>query len=83
MAKKLLIKTPQTTDGTTLAYDESKQPLYKETIAELGARKELESINNSMPEVLRHEIEEVEVDDAGNIVKAKAAKAKAAGETNA
>lgn len=73
MAKKLLIKTPQTTDGTTLAY-EGKQPIIKETIVELTAKKQFESLNASLPEHLQHEFEEVEVDDkTGKIVKAETA----------
>lgn len=69
MAKKLLIRTPQTTNGIDLAYDDKKQPIYKETIVELTAKKHFESINNSLPDTLRHEIETVEVDEHGEQVK--------------
>lgn len=72
MAKKLLIRTLETTDGTTPVV-EDEQMVYKETIAELSARKHFESLNNSLPELLRHKLEEVEVDDFGKVIKAKPA----------
>lgn len=63
MAKKLLIKTPQTTDGTTLRYDDNSQVVYKNSILELGARKNILNLNAKLPKHLQHVIEEVEIDD--------------------
>jgi BMFP domain-containing protein YqiC len=63
MAKKLLVRTPVTTDGVSLVYDENKQPVYRSSIVELAARKGLESINATLPKVLRHEFEVVEVEE--------------------
>jgi len=78
MAKKLLVKSPQTTDGTTIAYDSKKQPLYRETIVELTAKKQFESLNAAFDRAgnghLKHEFETVDVDDNGNIVKPTAKK---------
>lgn len=66
--KKLLVRTPQTKDGINLKYDSDNQPVYKQSIVELGARKQLDSINSTLPEHLRHQIMEVEVDDKGNLI---------------
>lgn len=57
MANKatIVVRTPITTDGTTLAYDENKQPIYKETTLPASARKHFESLNANLPEHLRHE----------------------------
>jgi len=63
MAKKLLVKTPHTLDGKTIQYDANKQVIYRKSIVELTARKNLESLNASLPKHLRHEFEEVEVED--------------------
>jgi len=62
MAKKLLVKTPQTTDGVNLRYDENKQVVYKTSIVELGAKKNFESLNAKLPAHLRHEFETVDID---------------------
>ena len=63
MAKKLLVRTPQTNNGTTLVYDDKKQPVYKESIVELAAKKGLESINAKLPSHLRHEFSVIEVEE--------------------
>lgn len=63
MSKKLLVKTPHTLDGKTLQYDDQKQPVYRNSIVELTARKNLESLNASLPKHLRHEFEVIEVED--------------------
>lgn len=55
MADKIRVRTPQTTDGINLAYDEKKQVIYKETTLPATAKKHLESQNASLPEHLRHE----------------------------
>lgn len=73
MAKKLLIRTPQTTNGIDLAYDEDRQPIFKETLVPIEGKKMFESLNNSMPEQLRAEFKTVEVDENDRIVTAKAA----------
>lgn len=67
MAKKLLVKTPVTVDGKNLLYNKDKQPQYATSILELAARKGLESLNSRLPEILRHEIEEIEVLDEVSI----------------
>ena len=61
MAKKLLIRTPQTTDGINLRYGADKQVVYKETIVELGAKGNFESLNAKLPTHLRHEFKVVDV----------------------
>lgn len=73
MAKKLLVKTVQTTDGTTIAYGANKQPIIKETLVPNTpiVRRELNSLNSGLPEHLRHEFEEVEVNAAGKVVTPK------------
>ena len=58
MSKQLLVRTPITTDGITLKYDEAKQPQFKETILPLTARKDFEILNASLPEHLRHQLVE-------------------------
>lgn len=64
MAKKLLVKTPQTTDGLSPDFDDKKQVIMKETIVELGAKKLFEQFNSDIKnKSLRHEFEEIEVDD--------------------
>lgn len=76
MAKKLLVKTPQTTDGITPMFDEEKRLIYKETFLPTTARVQLEGINATLPEILRHEFSEVEteINEAGReyVVKPKA-----------
>lgn len=56
MAQKLKVKTPVTTDGTNLAYDSNRQPVYTESIVEVAARPIFESLNAGLPEHLRHEL---------------------------
>ncbi len=63
MAKKLLVRTPQTKDGVNLLYNDEKQVVYKESIVELSAKKGLESLNATLPKHLRHELSEIEVAD--------------------
>lgn len=63
MAKKLQVKTPVTRDGVNLKYDKDKQVVYKTSIVERAARKGLESINSKLPEQLRSEFTEIEVED--------------------
>jgi 5'-deoxynucleotidase YfbR-like HD superfamily hydrolase len=60
MSKKILVRTPQTTDGNNLRYDENKQVVYAESIVEAAAQKEFESLNTILPEHLRHEFKEIE-----------------------
>jgi BMFP domain-containing protein YqiC len=62
MAKKLLVKTPQTIDGSNLRYDENRQVIFKTSIVELGAKKNFESLNAKLPAQLRHEFEVVDID---------------------
>jgi len=59
MAKQLLVKTPQTTDGNTLLYDEDNKAVFKENIMGIGAKKHLESQNNKLPKHLKHIITEI------------------------
>lgn len=75
MAKKLLIKTPQTSDGTNLLYDENKQVIVKESYAEPKSKTHFESLNAKTPKHLQSEISEVyvEFDKLGNVIKPKAA----------
>jgi hypothetical protein len=63
MPKRLLVRTPQTKDGVNLKYDKDKKPLYRESIVELRAKKNLESLNAKLPTHLRHEFAEIEVPD--------------------
>jgi hypothetical protein len=80
---KLKVTTPQTTDGTTLLYDENKQVVTKTNYMGLGARRVLESINSKLQPQLRHEIEVVEDDGSPVKSETKAAKNnKKASETN-
>jgi hypothetical protein len=60
MSKKILVRTPQTTDGNNLRYDENKQVVYAESIVEAAAQKEFEGLNAILPEHLRHEFVEIE-----------------------
>jgi len=64
MADKITIRTPQTTDGTNLAYDENEKVIYKETEVPASARKHFESLNASLPEHLRHKIIEKKTEKA-------------------
>lgn len=52
--KNMKVLTPETTDGTTLAYDENRQPKFKETIVPETARTHFESLNSRLPEHLKH-----------------------------
>lgn len=61
MAKKLLIRTPVTSDGKNLVYDENKKVIYKESYAELSAEQLLKEQNALLPEHLRSEISKVEL----------------------
>ena len=72
MAKKLKVKTPQTTDGKNLAYDENKQVIYTESIVELNAKKEFESLNARLPIHLRNEFEEIDEEEADKAIADKA-----------
>lgn len=60
MAKVLQVTTPETIDGINLAYDENQQPLTKQTILPLSARKEMERNSAVLPQHLRPTFEEVE-----------------------
>lgn len=71
MQRKLLVRTPLTTDGLSPQFDENDKKLYRETILPLGARAGLESINATMPDSLRHKFSEVEVGPDGKIVGAQ------------
>lgn len=73
MAKKLLIRTPQTSDGTNLLYDSNRQVVYKESYAEPKSRGHFENLNAKTPKHLQHEISEVDVefDKLGNVKKPK------------
>ncbi len=63
MAKKLVVITPQTTDGINLKYDANKQVVVKESIVELAAKKNFESLNAKRPEHLRHTFKVIEIPD--------------------
>lgn len=58
--QKLRVLTPQTTDGKTLLYDENEKVVYKETIVELSAKKDFESLNNKLPKHLQHKLEVID-----------------------
>lgn len=61
---KIKIRTPQTTDGVNIAYDEDGKALYRETTLPASARKHFESLNANLPAHLRHKIEEVKTEPA-------------------
>lgn len=71
MAQKLLVITPQTTDGNTLEYDENDNVVTKKTILEVGARSNFQSLNAKLPNHLQHKFLIVEVDENGNVVEIK------------
>jgi predicted lipid-binding transport protein (Tim44 family) len=74
MSKKLLVRTPVTKDGIQPAFDAEGKREFKTAIVEPWARKELESLNATRAQHLRHEFEEIEVDDkTGKPVKQKVA----------
>lgn len=51
---EILVKTPVTTDGITLAYDEeTNQPMYREMILPLAAKPLLERHNERLPPHLK------------------------------
>lgn len=75
--KKLLVRTPRTSDGRNPDYDDKRQVIYTETVVEPYAKKFLESENATRPTVLRHEFEEVQVEveeGTGKTIIHKAAK---------
>ena len=61
-AGKIKVRTPQTTDGVNIAYDENDRPVYKETVLPASARKHFESLNANLPTQLRHKIEDVKTE---------------------
>lgn len=75
MARKLLVKTPKTTNGSTLVYDENKNVVYKESYMELAAKGSLIELNQKLPKHLQHIITEVEVQEA-NAVSSKTSELK-------
>lgn len=72
MARKLLVKTPKTTNGTTLVYDAEKNVVYKKSYMELSAKGSILELNQKLPEHLKHIIEEVEVDEPNAVSSKKA-----------
>jgi len=62
MAKKLLVRQPLTTDGNTLRYDENQHPVYSESYVEVGAQRQFESLNSSLPSHLRYQFKVVDVE---------------------
>ena len=62
MARLLRVSTPRTTNGNTLLYDENMRPVYKVTILEYSALRNLEYENVNLPEHLRHKIEVIDTD---------------------
>jgi hypothetical protein len=65
MPRKLLVRTPKTSDGVNLVYDDKNQVVYTESILELSARKGLESLNARLKPNLRHIITETDVEEVG------------------
>jgi hypothetical protein len=57
--KQILVKTPVTTNGTNPAIGDDGRVIYKETILSAGARKPLEAINKTLPDQLKHRIEDI------------------------
>src|SRR4029077_4906802 len=51
--KYLRVRTPRTSDGTTLVYDDNGQVLYDETELPLTALKHLERRNLKLPKMLK------------------------------
>jgi hypothetical protein len=86
MPKMLLVKTPQTTDGVTLRYDEDSRVVYKTTLSQIKARKHFESVNNALPKQLKHILSEVDVERMENgkyrIIQPKKAAVQATGQTS-
>lgn len=53
---QILVKTPVTTDGITLAYDDNQQPIFREMTLPVYAKELLEKHNDKLPVHLRHKI---------------------------
>lgn len=72
MAKKLLVKTPRTTDGSQIKYGKDRMPIFNHTFLPLTAQKHLESENARLEEHLRHSWQIVETemayDNSGRMV---------------
>ncbi|MBK7885126.1 MAG: hypothetical protein IPJ81_16075 [Chitinophagaceae bacterium] len=60
--KKLQVRTPQTTNGRNLLYDDNKNVIYSTSIVELASKKDFESLNAKLPKDLKHELTVIEVD---------------------
>lgn len=56
--KQILVKSPVTTNGTTPAIGEDGKVIYRETILAATARKHLEAQNKTLPDHLKHRIED-------------------------
>lgn len=69
--KKLQVRTPQTTDGKTLAYDKDEKVIYKTSIVEIAAKKDFENLNAKLPSHLKHKLEEIEIDTDSKTEKVK------------
>ena len=70
--KLLRIRTPKTSDGKTLEYDENGQIIYTEQIVPLSARKFYEKENERTPTPYRHkliEIDETKAPDPKPLIK--------------
>lgn len=70
--KMILVTTPQTTNGSIPAIDQDTGKLItKTTILAATARKHLEAINKTLPDVLKHKIEDY-TEEVNPAVKTKA-----------
>lgn len=67
--KKLKVLTPVTVNGNTLAYDADKNPIYRESIVELAAKKDFEALNAKLPEHLKHKLEIINLTEEKTSVK--------------
>lgn len=75
MAKALLIKSPETTNGIVPRYDEQGLPMYRTSIVPVGSRRKHEKRNvrlsNAGYKQLVSIIEEIDVDEQGNPISTK------------
>lgn len=57
--KQILVKSPITTNGTTPAIGDDGKVMFRETILAATARKHLEAQNKTLPDHLKHRIEDI------------------------
>lgn len=57
LEKKILVKTPVTTNGTNVLIQDGRM-VFRETILSRGAKPHLERLNKTLPENLKHVIED-------------------------